>query len=45
MNASGVEELEATWGERTECDPEFVSRLCGGEAEQEPPPDIPPASG
>ena len=46
MSPSGVEELEATWGARTECDPGFVSRLCGGGGgEPEPPPDIPPASG
>ena len=45
MSPDGVEELEATWGERTECSPELVSRLCDGGGEPEPPPDIPPASG
>jgi hypothetical protein len=44
MDPDGVAELQATWGARTECDPELVSRLCGG-GEPEPPPDIPPASG
>jgi hypothetical protein len=44
MNPSGIEELAAIWGERTECDADLVSRLCDG-GEPEPPPDIPPASG
>lgn len=44
MSENGIEELEVTWGERTECDPGYVSRLCGDGGE-EPPPDIPPASG
>jgi len=47
MDAASAEELAATWGPRTECDPGPVSRLCDGGEEDgpEPPPDIPPASG
>ena len=48
MDPSGLDEMQATWGPRTECDTEVISRLCaggGGDAPPEPPPDIPPASG
>jgi hypothetical protein len=41
-----VADLQGTWGPRTECVDDVVSRLCGGgEEPAEPPPDIPPASG
>ena len=45
ISSSGIEKLRATWGPRTTCDTDLVSRLCGGGGETEPPPDIPPASG
>ena len=42
LQDDSVDDLEGTWGPRTECFGDFVSRLCPGE---EAPPDIPPASG
>jgi hypothetical protein len=45
IDSSGIDELQATWGPRTECETEVVSRLCGGGEAPGPPPDIPPASG
>ena len=39
-----ADELESKWMPRTECLGELISRFCGN-AEAEPPPDIPPASG
>jgi len=45
LDRATLEELQAEWGERTECETTLVSRLCGGTASPEPPPDIPPASG
>ena len=49
IDASGVEELQVTWGPRTECLGDVSGRLCAagatGSDDPQPPPDIPPASG
>jgi hypothetical protein len=43
LRDESVEELQGTWGPRTECLGEVLSRLCDDSADA--PPDIPPASG